>query len=104
MTFDFSTLTANETKAIHEKYSSIKSTYDPTTGKQVNYTTIVDERKYKIGDGRIHPSKANFLGLIIFSVFVGKIAGGMGERGRPFVEFITAFNEIITQLVLYIMW
>ena len=82
----------------------IKHFLNTTSGKIVNYTTIRDLNIYKIGDGLKHPGKANFLGLIIFAIFVGKIAGGMGKRAKPFVDFVTVFNEIITKMVIYIMW
>ena len=96
-------MTTNETEAILKKYK-IHQTIDPNTGDVINYTTIYDTNTYTIGKGLKHPGKANFLGLIIFAIVVGKIAGGMGGRAKPFVEFVTVFNEIITQIVIYIMW
>ncbi|XP_066918336.1 excitatory amino acid transporter-like [Clytia hemisphaerica] len=102
-TFDFNTMTTNETAAILKKYT-IHKTIDPNTGDVINYTTIYDINNYTIGEGLKHPGKANFLGLIIFAIVVGKIAGGMGNRAKPFVEFVTVFNEIITQIVIYVMW
>lgn len=96
-------MATNETAAILKKYT-IHKTIDPNTGDVINYTTIYDINNYTIGEGLKHPGKANFLGLIIFAIVVGKIAGGMGNRAKPFVEFVTVFNEIITQIVIYVMW
>jgi len=100
-TFNFGGLTQNETIKIHAEYDIRNYTENGTT---YYYSTIRNEREYKIGNGLKHPAKANFLGLIVFAVAVGKIAGSMGDRAKPFVDFITAFNEIVTQLVIYVMW
>ena len=100
---DFSKMSANETADAVNKYT-IYEKVNVTTGELYNYTVIPQYRHYKIGRGLSHPSKANYLGLIIFALAVGKIAGAMGERAKPFVDFIIVFNEIITKLVIYIMW
>lgn len=102
-TFDFTTMTANQTMEILHKYD-IHQTLNESSGQIINYTTLRKTRSYKIGTGLKHPGKANFLGLIIFAIIVGKIAGGMGDRAKPFVEFVSVFNDIITQMVVYIMW
>ena len=102
-TIDFTKLTPNETIEILKKHK-IKSRVNKTTNRIENYTTIEEHREYKIGGKTIHPQKANFLGLIVFALAVGKIAGGMGDKSKTFVEFISTFNDIITQLIVYVMW
>jgi len=102
-TIDFSKLDANQTAQILKKHK-IMSMVNLSTGEIVNYTTIENYREYKIGAGTIHPDKANFLGLIVFALAVGKIAGSMGEKSKTFVEFISTFNDIVTQLIVYVMW
>jgi len=102
-TFDLSHLSSNETKSLYQRYE-ITSFKDPKSGNITYYTTVKTSNEYKIGAGLYHPQKANFLGLIVFAVCVGKIAGAMGDKAKPFVDFITVFNDIITQLVLYVMW
>ena len=102
-TFDFTKMTANQTMEILQKYD-IHQTLNKSSGQIVNYTTIRETRSYKIGKGLKQSSNSNFLGLIIFAIIVGKIAGGMGDRAKPFVDFVSVFNDIITQMVVYIMW
>jgi len=60
--------------------------------------------KYKIGKGLEQTSSANFLGLIVFAIAVGKIAGSMGKEAEVFLKFITTFNAIVTRLIILIMW
>ena len=61
-------------------------------------------RTYKIGKGLTTKGSANFLGVIVFSIAIGKIAGSMGNDAATFVRFVTEFSEIITKLVIVVMW
>ena len=61
-------------------------------------------RTYKIGKGLTTKGSANFLGVIVFSLAVGKVAGSMGNNAATFVRFVTEFNEIVTKLVIIVMW
>ena len=72
-----------------------------------NITYIKNEtvyRKYKIGRGFVSKGPANFLGLIVFSVAIGAVSSKMGKKVKPFVEFIAALNNIVTELVMLVMW
>lgn len=59
---------------------------------------------YKIGTGLTTKGSANYLGIIVFAIVVGIAAGSMGERNRPFVDFLLVLNEIITKLIIAVMW
>ena len=59
---------------------------------------------YKIGKGLEQTGSANFLGLIVFAIAVGKIAGSMGKEAEVFLKFITTFNAIVTKLIVLVMW
>ena len=78
-----------------------------TSGSTVNivYKKISREYKvYKLGNGLTQTGKANYLGLIVFAIAVGKIAGSLGSEGKVFIEFVTTFNKIVTRLVITVMW
>jgi len=59
---------------------------------------------YRIGTGLTTKGSANYLGIIVFAIVVGIAAGSMGERNRPFVDFLLVLNEIITKLIIAVMW
>ena len=102
MRYDTSNLTAKQiNKLLLEK--KIKKNY--SGGDLSGYmSTIVEYKTYKVGDGLTQKGKANFLGVIVFAIAVGKIAGSMGSEAAVFVKFITVFNNIITRLVIFVMW
>lgn len=49
-------------------------------------------------------SKKNMLPLILFAAGVGLAASASGEKGRPFVAFLTAGNEVFMRIISYIMY
>ena len=61
-------------------------------------------RSYKIGKGLASSPSTNYLGLIVFAMFVGKIANTVGKDARAFVDFVSAFNAIIARMVSVVMW
>ena len=69
-----------------------------------HHPSIHTHRTYKIGTGLTTKGSANFLGVIVFSIAVGKVAGGMGSNAATFVRFVTEFSEIVTKLVTVVMW
>ncbi|XP_057313739.1 excitatory amino acid transporter-like [Hydractinia symbiolongicarpus] len=68
------------------------------------YTTKEVYDTYKVGSGLTTKGKANFLGVIVFAVAVGIVAGKMQGKAKVFVEFLSIFNDIITQLIILVMW
>ncbi|XP_057313469.1 excitatory amino acid transporter-like [Hydractinia symbiolongicarpus] len=72
---------------------------------KVSYTKTVERYDtYKIGTGLTTKGKANFLGVIVFAIAVGIIAGQLGSEAEVFVKFLTTFNNIITKLIILVMW
>ena len=57
-----------------------------------------------LGDGLTQNPGTNFLGLIVFAIAVGKIAGSMGKEAEVFLKFVTIFNNIVTRLIVLVMW
>lgn len=49
-------------------------------------------------------SRNNILQLIIFSVLIGIATNLVGEKGRPFAEFLKSGNEVIMKVVSIIMY
>lgn len=68
------------------------------------YRKEKEYRTYKVGKGLETTGKANFLGLIVFAIAVGKIAAGLGSEATAFLNFVEAFNKIVTRLIVIVMW
>ena len=75
-----------------------------STCNKTKMNITVCSEVYKIGDGLESKSKAKFLGVIVFAVAVGIVAGRMKERAAVFVQFLSIFNDIITKLIIVAMW
>ncbi|XP_066920841.1 excitatory amino acid transporter-like [Clytia hemisphaerica] len=88
-------------KEIFESPGSSPST---PLNKRSFYKKVKNYSKPKIGDGLEQTGNANFLGLIVFAMAVGKIAGSMGKEAEMFLAFITTFNAIVTRLIVLVMW
>ena len=52
----------------------------------------------------IYSSGSNILGLVVFSLAVGLVAGKMGQKADVFIKFVTILNDIVMILVGYVMW
>uniref|UniRef100_T1JB98 Amino acid transporter n=1 Tax=Strigamia maritima TaxID=126957 RepID=T1JB98_STRMM len=52
----------------------------------------------------VYQDGTNIMGLIIFCIAFGIIAGQMGDKGRLMVEFFVGLNEIIMRIVGIVMW
>jgi Na+/H+-dicarboxylate symporter len=49
-------------------------------------------------------SKKNMLPLIIFSVLIGLAVNQLGEKAKPFKDFLNASNEVMMKIIHYIMY
>ncbi len=49
-------------------------------------------------------SKKNMLALIVFSFIVGLAASSIGEKGRPFTQFLLSGSEVMIKAISYIMF
>ena len=51
-----------------------------------------------------YSSGSNILGLVLFSLAVGLVAGKMGKKAQVFIDFVSILNDIVMTLVGYVMW
>jgi Na+/H+-dicarboxylate symporter len=87
--------------------------YPPATGVKIALPTSQPIQQIKPGEQIVRAftvpdfvdllSKKNMLAMIIFSILVGLATSKAGERGRVFRDFLLAGNEVMTQVVAYIM-
>uniref|UniRef100_A0A1E1X3N7 Amino acid transporter n=1 Tax=Amblyomma aureolatum TaxID=187763 RepID=A0A1E1X3N7_9ACAR len=63
-----------------------------------NTSAYVLKRTLQFKDG------TNVLGLIVFCIAFGIIAGQMGPDAELMVQFFTSLNEIIMKIVVLVMW
>ncbi|CAN8022811.1 unnamed protein product [Ixodes persulcatus] len=63
-----------------------------------NETVYVMKRVLQFKDG------TNVLGLIVFCIAFGIIAGQMGPEAELIVNFFSSLNEIIMKIVVLVMW
>ena len=52
----------------------------------------------------VYSSGSNILGLVVFSLAVGLVAGKLGEKAKVFTDFVSVLNDIVMILVGYVMW
>lgn len=53
----------------------------------------------------VYKDGMNVMGMIVFCITFGLVAGQFGARGKLIVDFFMALNEIIMKLVgIIIMW
>lgn len=69
-----------------------------TMSEAVNETVYVTKRVLQFKNG------TNVLGLIVFCIAFGIIAGQMGPDAELMVRFFTTLNEIIMKIVVLVMW
>ena len=48
-------------------------------------------------------NKKNMLALIIFALLVGLATSAVGQKGRPFAQFLISGNEVMTKAIGYVM-
>ena len=48
-------------------------------------------------------SKKNMLALIMFSLLVGLATSAVGQKGKPFAQFLLSGNEVMTKAIGYVM-
>lgn len=52
----------------------------------------------------VYSSGTNILGLVFFSLAIGMVAGKLGPKAKPFVDFVSILNDIVMYLVGIVMW
>ena len=54
--------------------------------------------------GVVMKDGTNVMGLIVFCLAFGLLAGQLGPEGKIMVDFFSALNDIIMKMVEIIMW
>jgi Na+/H+-dicarboxylate symporter len=60
-------------------------------------------RTFTVGDFSELLSKKNMLALIVFSLLIGLSTAAVGQKGKPFAQFLLAGNEVMTKAIGYVM-
>ncbi len=61
-------------------------------------------RAFTVSDFTDLLSKKNMLALIVFSLLIGLAASSAKEKGRAFIDFLLAGNEVMTRVIRYVMF
>ena len=69
-----------------------------------NVTVVEEWRVVKMPDKSADKGSTNVLGLVVFSIVVGLLLGKMGKKARVFVDWMVVLNEIVMQMVGWVMW
>ena len=88
----------------YRKKHKVYDVYDNKTKTNKTYVLVEKYRSYKIASGTKETTKANYLGLIVFSIAVGIVLGKMGEKAKTFIDFIDILNQVVMTLVHLVMW
>ena len=102
VTVNLSALNANETIALKKQHKLMTVIVNATTGLNRTYYTIY--KTIKMSGETSYGSGANILGLVVFSIAVGLVAGRMGTKAKAFVDFINVLNDVVMVLVVVVMW
>lgn len=64
-----------------------------------------NESGYMLEPLLVYRDGTNVMGMIVFCISFGLLAGHMGPRGKLIVDFFVALNEIVMKFVsLIVMW
>jgi Na+/H+-dicarboxylate symporter len=87
--------------------------YPPAEGVTIAMTAPEPQQKLTVSEQIVRAftvpdfmdllSKRNMLALIVFSIIIGMAAGAVGEKGKPFVQFLNAGNAVMGRALRYIM-
>ena len=69
-----------------------------------NVTVVKEWREVKMPGKSTDKGSTNVLGLVVFSIVVGLLLGKMGKKGRVFVDWMIVLNDIVMEMVGWVMW
>ncbi|XP_076303926.1 excitatory amino acid transporter 2 [Lasioglossum baleicum] len=73
--------------------------------KKVLIVGSANQSDYVLEPTLIYKDGTNVMGMIVFCITFGLVAGQLGPRGRLMVDFFVVLNEIIMKLVsIVVMW
>ncbi|XP_003702289.2 excitatory amino acid transporter 2 isoform X1 [Megachile rotundata] len=73
--------------------------------KKVIVVGSTNQSDYVLEPTLVYKDGTNVMGMIVFCITFGLLAGQIGPRGRLMVDFFVVLNEIIMQLVgIIVMW
>jgi Na+/H+-dicarboxylate symporter len=87
--------------------------YPPAQGITIAFDQPVNPENINLGQQLVRAftvtdfgellSKKNMLALIMFSLLVGLSTSAVGQKGKPFAQFLLAGNEVMTKAIGYVM-
>lgn len=96
---DLGALTLNQTKVLKDTQNLQTKVVNGT-----NITYYVSSRLINVAGSKSYGGSTNILGLVVFSLAVGLILGKMGEKGALFVRWVSILNDVVMELVTWVMW
>jgi Na+/H+-dicarboxylate symporter len=88
--------------------------FPPAEGLHVNLGAALNNEHMKLSEQIVRAftvsdflellSKKNMLALIVFSFIVGLASSSIGEKGRPFTQFLLSGSEVMIKAISYIMF
>ena len=92
-------LSINETEKLQSTYGLTTTMVNGT-----NFTYYMTSRMVTIAGAKTYGGSTNILGLVVFSLTVGLILGRMGDKASVFVKWVAILNDVIMELVTWVMW
>lgn len=87
--------------------------FPPSQATHIVFSQQVSLEKISLGDQLVKTltvpdfrdlfSKNNMFALILFSFLIGLCTSVVGERGKPFAQFLVAGSEVMTKAIGYVM-
>ncbi|KAG8296209.1 Excitatory amino acid transporter 2 [Homalodisca vitripennis] len=94
----------NLVQACFQQVSTTYKKVKPLVITSSNHTDDKPVDEYILKPQLVYKDGTNVMGMIVFCLAFGLLAGQMGERGKLMVQFFVVLNDIIMKLVGVVMW
>uniref|UniRef100_A0A1B6D3L4 Amino acid transporter n=1 Tax=Clastoptera arizonana TaxID=38151 RepID=A0A1B6D3L4_9HEMI len=85
-------------------FQQVSTTYKKVKPLVITNKNLTGEHDYILKQELVYKDGTNVMGMIVFCLAFGLLAGQMGPRGKLMVDFFVVLNDIVMKLVGIIMW
>uniref|UniRef100_A0A1B6LEI8 Amino acid transporter n=2 Tax=Graphocephala atropunctata TaxID=36148 RepID=A0A1B6LEI8_9HEMI len=88
-------------------FQQVSTTYKKVKPLVITSSNHSDDKpvdEYILKPQLVYKDGTNVMGMIVFCLAFGLLAGQMGEKGKLMVQFFVVLNDIIMKLVGVVMW
>ncbi|XP_054272055.1 excitatory amino acid transporter-like [Macrosteles quadrilineatus] len=94
----------NLVQACFQQVSTTYKKVKPLVITSSNHSDLKPVEEFILKPTLVYKDGTNVMGMIVFCLAFGLLAGQMGEKGKLMVQFFVVLNEIVMKLVGVVMW